>query len=158
MSVEQYRLIDALRRAGNRGLSRGRLYLRVGSAVSANADCLVVTGDDGEFNGPGLATAAVQQGFTRAGLATDTLEETFDWAKNFVDPPPDDLLLESFDYYLRFDAFLPKPGAPEPPPWEETQRRLDREFHDGLGPEQAEEPCRAPECARGAVRFSAFCR
>jgi len=33
---------------------------------------------------------------------------------------------------LRFDAFLPSPGAPDPPPWEETQLKLDRQFYTAL--------------------------
>jgi hypothetical protein len=109
MSVERYRLIDALRLAGARGLQRGWLYLREG-VFSADLECVLVTGDDEELDERGLAIAAVQRGFTREGLDTDTLEDTFDCAKNFVDPPPDDLLLESFAYYREFDAFLPAPG------------------------------------------------
>jgi hypothetical protein len=158
MSVERYRLIDALRLAGARSLASGWLYLREDGAISPDLDCLLVAGDDEEFDERGVSMAAVQRGFTREGLDTDTLAGTFDWAKNFIDPPPDKLLLESFTYYLRFDAFLPEPGAPDPPPWEETQQRLDRAFFDSLGPERAEEPCREPGCSRGAVRLSVLCR
>jgi hypothetical protein len=109
MSVEQFRLIDALRLAGARRLSRGWLYLREG-VISPDLECILVTDDDEELNERGLATVAVQRGFTREGLDTDTLEDTFDCAKSFADPPPDNLLLESFSYYREFDAFLPSPG------------------------------------------------
>jgi hypothetical protein len=61
-------------------------------------------------NERGLSISAVRLGFAREGLETDTLESTFDCAKQFVDPPSDDLLVESFCYYLEFDAFLPAPG------------------------------------------------
>jgi len=110
MSVEQYRLIDALRLAGARRLGRGWLYLREG-VISCDLECVLVTDDDTELNARGLATAAAQRGFTREGLDTDTLEDTFDCAKSFADPPSDDLLLESFAYCLEFDAFLPAPGS-----------------------------------------------
>jgi len=109
MGVQQYRLIEALRLAGARGLTPGSLYLREGD-MSPDLECVLVSGDDEELNERGLATAAVERGFTREGLDTDTLEDTFDCAKRFVDPPPDDLLLESFVYYREFDAFLPAPG------------------------------------------------
>jgi hypothetical protein len=109
MSIQRYRLIDALRLAGTRGLDRGWLYLSDG-AVSANLECILVTEADQELNARGLAVSAVRLGFTREGLDTDTLEGTFDCAKQFMDPPSDDLLVESFSYYLEFDAFLPEPG------------------------------------------------
>jgi hypothetical protein len=41
---------------------------------------------------------------------------------------------------------------------ESERRLLDREFFDGLGPERDNPRCRAQGCARGTVRFSAFCR
>jgi hypothetical protein len=66
--------------------------------------------------------------------------------------------LEVLVYYQRFDAFLPRLGAPDPPPWEETRLRLDREFYDGLGPERPGVPCRSPGCGRGRVRLSGCCR
>jgi len=88
MSVEQYRLIDALRLAGARRLGRGWLYLREG-LISPDLECVLVTDDDEELNERGLAIAAVQRGFTREGLDTDTLEDTFDCAKSFGDPPSD---------------------------------------------------------------------
>jgi hypothetical protein len=51
-------------------------------------------------------------------------------------------------------------------PLTELQRReidasgkaMDREFYDSLGKERADVRCRAPNCARGAVAASAFCR
>jgi len=61
-------------------------------------------------------------------------------------------------HYQRFDAFLPHIGAPDPPSWEETQLRMDREFYDRLGSERPDVPCREAGCARGAVRLSVFCK
>jgi hypothetical protein len=91
MAVQRYQLIDALRLAAARGLERDEI-----------------------LNDRGLSASAVRLGFVREGLYTDTLESTADCARSFADPPSDDLLLESFAYYLEFDAFLPKPGYRPP--------------------------------------------
>ena len=57
----------------------------------------------------------------------------------------------------RFDGFLTFPGAPDPPPRENTRLRRDREFNDSLGPERPVVPCRIPDCARGSRDVSSFC-
>jgi hypothetical protein len=67
-------------------------------------------------------------------------------------------LVEALVYYVRFDAFLPEVGAPDPPAVTEAQLRRDRAFYDTLGAERADVPCRATGCARGAVTLSVFCR
>jgi hypothetical protein len=41
---------------------------------------------------------------------------------------------------------------------EQAQQQADRDFHDRLGGERDDVPCRAPGCSRGAVLLSAFCR
>jgi len=61
-------------------------------------------------------------------------------------------------YYIRFDSWPDKLGAPDPPPAHEIIARLDREFYDALGAERPGSQCRKEGCPRGAVQFSAFCR
>ena len=67
-------------------------------------------------------------------------------------------LVEALVYYVRFDAFLPEIGAPDPPAVSKAQLRRDRAFYDALGPERSDVPCRAAGCVRGAVGLSVFCR
>ena len=67
-------------------------------------------------------------------------------------------LVEALVYYVRFDAFLPEVGAPDPPAVSAAQLRRDRTFYDSLGPERPDVPCRAPGCPRGAIAQSVFCR
>ncbi|MBN8459946.1 MAG: hypothetical protein J0M04_19125 [Verrucomicrobia bacterium] len=40
----------------------------------------------------------------------------------------------------------------------EVALKMQRDFYDTLGPEDADRPCRKEGCARGTVKFSAFCR
>ena len=94
----------------------------------------------------------------RETLDLQTIESVVSWADKLSGKPLDSVRLESFIYYFRFDAFLPKIGAPDPPPASETLLRLDLEFYDGLGVERAEKPCAEPGCSRGSVRFSTLCR
>ena len=94
----------------------------------------------------------------REALDTRTITDCVQWADRLAGRPDDAVRFESFIYYVRFDAFLPKIGAPDPPPWEETRRRLDLEFYDKLGPEDLSRPCKHGGCNRGAVRFSVLCK
>lgn len=112
----------------------------------------------GELNAQGVAHAAVAQGYPVEGLDSDSIAEIVIGARQLVDAPSDELLLEAFVYYLRFDAFLPYAGAPDPPPVEEIQLAADREFYASLGDERPAVRCRAPRCQRGAVELSVFCR
>jgi hypothetical protein len=91
-------------------------------------------------------------------LDTATIADTATNARQFRNPPTDDLLLEAFVYYWRFDAWLPYPEAPDPPPWEEIKKREDREFFEVLGEERCDVPCRSKGCTRGAINHSVFCR
>jgi hypothetical protein len=67
-------------------------------------------------------------------------------------------LVEALVYYVRFDAFLPEVGAPDPPAVSEAQLRRDRAFYDTLGAERPDVTCRAAACGRGAIALSVFCR
>ena len=91
-------------------------------------------------------------------LDTSTITDCVLWADKLAGHPNDNARFESFIYYVQFDAFLPKLGAPAPPPREEIMRRLDLEFYDKLGPEDSAKPCRHNGCIRGTVRFSVLCK
>jgi len=77
----------------------------------------------------------MEHGYEVESLDSHAIENVVAWARLFRDPPDPPLMLEGFVYYCRYDAFPQAPGAGPPPPWEEVQRRLDREFYDGLGAE-----------------------
>lgn len=144
----------ALRAAAAGKLEQAWLYLKDSQAPSLDTPCLIVDADPDDD----MEAIARKQGFVQEGLDTATIEDTAKCVSQFQHPPTDELLLESFVYYWRHDAWLPAPGAPEPPPWEETKKRMDREFFDVLGPERDNVPCRTEGCKRGAVSQSVFCR
>jgi hypothetical protein len=75
-----------------------------------------------------------------------------------ITPPSDRILLEAFIYYYRFDAFLPKLGAADPPPTKVVIHNMDRQFYDSLGEENSNGKCKQNSCDRGIVNFSVFCR
>lgn len=145
----------ALRAAAAGKLEPGWLFLASSEAPTLDAPCLLVVDTDEDHD---IEDIAAELGFPEDGLDTATIEDTADCARRFSDPPTDELLLESFVYYWRFDAWLPSPGAPDPPPLDETKRMLDRAFFDELGEERRDVPCRSEGCARGAVPLSVFCR
>lgn len=91
-------------------------------------------------------------------LDVQSIEDVVSWADRLVGRPDDRVRFESFVYYYRFDAFLPKVGAVDPPPREEIVRQMDLEFYNRLGAERADKPCREPGCLRGSVQFSVLCR
>jgi len=101
-------------------------------------------------------------GFEQRGLYStidlQTVESCIEWADRLAGRADDLAAADAIRYYIRFDAFPERIGAPDPPPWEETQARLDREFYDGLGEEDRLRPCRHAGCTRGSVRFSVLCR
>lgn len=103
----------------------------------------------------------IPAGFHERGLHStieyQTLVDCVEWADRLAGRSDDEAAAEIIRYYLRFDAWPDQLGAPDPPPWEETVARLDREFFDSLGPERAGTTCRRDDCSRGAVTLSAFC-
>lgn len=145
----------ALRAAAVRKLEDGWLYLPGPDKPELDTTCLLVATADSDEDSQ---TIASERGFPQEGLDTPTIEDTSDAARQFQDPPSDELLLESFIYYWRFDAWLPSPDAPEPEPWEETKLKLDREFFDALGTERPDVSCSEKGCARGAIHHSVLCR
>lgn len=151
ITVRRTTMRFALRAAASGKLEDGWLYLPSSEKPELDTACLIVDADDNE-------AVAREQGFEQEGLDTPTIEDTVRAARLFKDPPSDELLLESFVYYWRFDAWLPAPGASDPPPWQETKRELDREFFDALGPERFDIPCATTGCNRGAIRLGVLCR
>jgi hypothetical protein len=152
----------ALRAAAAGKLKPGWLFLASSEAPTLDASCLLVDADSYDdleaISDDDLEAIAAESGFPEGGLDTATIEDATECARSFSNPPSDELLLESFVYYWRFDAWLPSPGAPAPPPLEEAKNRLDRAFFEALGEKRREVPCRSEGCARGAISQSVFCR
>jgi len=148
----QLTLREALHLAAKDELREGWLYLPSPATLTLDTPCLLV--DDADDTAP----LAAGLGFPQEGLDTGGLLDVAQCAANFEYPVTDELLLESFVYFWRFDAWLPHPGAPDPPPWEETKRILDREFYELLGPERTAIRCKRDGCNRGAITASTLCR
>jgi hypothetical protein len=135
------------------------LYLPTVQDPTVDTPSILIDYDGSDdLDASGISITARKQGFPVEGLDTHLLENVALCAEQFEQPPSDELLLESFVYYWRWDACLPKPGAKPPPPAEEITAQLDREFCDELGPERADTPCRHASCQRGAIENSVFCR
>jgi hypothetical protein len=149
---------QALRRAAGRTLPQGWLYLADVAPLTPETFCVVLDDEDKDMDSDGKPIEAIRTSFPFEGLNTQLMEDTAEAARRFDDTPSDELLIESFEYYRRFDAFLPKPGAPAPPPWAETQLKLDRDFYELLGSERPDQPCRRDGCTRGAISQSVLCR
>lgn len=139
-----------------RSLPEGWLYLRQGE-VTISTECLFLTEQDYDDD-QDVETKAAALGFPVEGLDNQTLESVCEGALSLTPNASDDLLVRAFDYYRRFDAFLPGPDAENPPSPNEVILSLDRQFYDSLGMEVMGTACRHGGCGRGAVRLSAFCR
>ena len=139
-----------LRQAAAKSLEECWLYLPQSASLSLDSQCAIVTAPDSAA----VATAA---GFPIEGLDTQSLQDTADCALQFELDPSDELLMESFVYYWRFDSWLPSPGAPDPLPPEEAKQLQDREFFDLLKPRHASVQCKKLGCKRGAVEHSVLC-
>jgi hypothetical protein len=90
------------------------LFFAGSEKPTLDTPCLLLDADSDEDP----EDIAAERGFPQEGLDRATIEDTTACARQFEDPPTDELLLESFVYYRRFDAWLPYPGAPDPPPSE----------------------------------------
>ena len=91
-------------------------------------------------------------------LDVDTIADCVNWADQLTGREDASVRLKSFTYYVRFDAFLPAVDAEDPPPWEETRKKLDLEFYDKLGAEDISQPCKHLSCDRGSIRSSVMCK
>ena len=144
----------ALQKAAEKKLQSGWIHLKESvKEPDLESPCLL---EYGELNDS--SQTAADMGFPVEGLDTETMEDSAEWCRQFEDEPCLPLLLEAFLYYWRFDAWLPYPGAPEPPSLEESQRLQAIEFEQLMGPERDSVRCRAPACERGAIVNSSLCR
>jgi hypothetical protein len=148
--VRHSTLREVLRQAAARSLEESWVHLR-SESPSLESECVVIS-DSEETN-----SAAIAAGFHVSGLGTEELQDVADCAAHFEREPSDSLLLESFLYYWRFDAWLPNPGAPDPLPAAESKAIRDREFFDLLKPRVSFIRCRSHGCDRGAVEHSVLC-
>jgi hypothetical protein len=139
-------------------LPDGWLYRPKTDDMRLDTPCLLVTDPDAPRDGRSVPLVALEHGYEVETLHSESIEDVVAWARRLHDPPDLPLILEGFTYYCCYDAFPRAPGAAPPPPWEEVQRRRDREFYDDLGPERSEPKCRHEGCARGAIVHSVMCR
>lgn len=157
--LERAALRVFLRRALTNDLAPGWLYLAEFPPASLDEICLLYADDlDEEEDDSDIPAVAISAGFPQEGLSQQDLASVTKWVRQFEDPPSDDLLFESYVYYLRFDAFLPEPGAKDPLPEAEARVLREREFYDALGAETSEEKSREPGCVSRALRFGVLCR
>ena len=148
-------LREVLKAAASRRLAEGWVYLP-DEDITISSDCILIT-DEADYDEFEIEAVGKRLGFPREGLDTQTIEDVCDWTKRLRASPDDDLYLQAFIYYWKFDAFLPAVDAPDPPPREVVLEMLDREFYLSLGEERAASPCRREGCGRGAVNMSVLC-
>ena len=60
-------------------------------------------------------------------------------------------------YYYDYDAFLPERGY-KPPPTDQIMHDLNLKFYNQLGEESADVICKNPDCERGKIDMSVYCR
>ena len=153
--MNNYRKITlgfALRSALKRQLEDGWLYLPDVETPTADTECLLVVNTDVVTEGFSAPDFPVE------GLDTSLLEDVSSCAASFENPPSQSLLVESFIYYWRYDAWLPFPGAPEPKLSNGDDLTVDKIFYDFLGEEDLTAKCKSENCPRGRVSCSIFCR
>lgn len=150
-------LREVFRHAKKRTLPPAWLYLPSEGQWTLDTEGMFLDLDIEEKNEEEVPLVALRKNLREA-LDDATIQQVVDWADELAGREDDAARLDVFRYYFRFDAFPDKLGAPDPPPWEETALRLDREFYDSLGDERLGTKCLKQDCSRGTVRFSTFCR
>ena len=153
--MTQYRtttLRQVLHEASDLRLEYAWVYFKDCAEIELESECLVLP--DVEE----VSDCAAALGFPLEGLDTPSIEDCAAWVQQHENPPSDELLLYSFRYYWRFDAFAPYAWAPDPPPAEEVRHSLALEFYRLLGPERADVPCKHEGCKNGAIQHSVLCR
>lgn len=136
-------------------LADGLLYLPPGNPT-LTTECLflVYSADHDPMRS---AAQAEVRGFPQAALNTREIQETQESAKHLTPAPTDTQYLRAFEYYWRFDAWLPELDAADPLTGEDARRRDDRAFIESLGAERPDTRCRRGDCDRGAVSHSVLC-
>jgi hypothetical protein len=153
------RLVDIVRNA-KREIPKGWLFLPNNQDWTINTRGIVIdidSLDESEVNENETPIFADEKNLIIT-LDGGTLESIYVCADRLENSPSDQILLEAFIYYYRFDAFLPKLGAADPPPTKVVIHNMDRQFYDSLGEENSNSKCKQNSCDRGIVNFSVFCR
>lgn len=149
MQIDATRLSDLLERAARGIVPRGWLYLPNDWRVwNADTPAYMVDDSDAEDRDEELSRIGYCSTID-AGMIEDLGLASFESFNG---------RLEALIYYVRFDAFLPAPGAPDPPPPAELLMLQDRRFYYVLGDEREDVRCQTIGCSRGAVRFSVMCK
>jgi hypothetical protein len=143
--------------AKRRTLPRAWLYLPADVEWTPDTDGVFLDMEHEEKDADEIPVIAKRMNL-RETLDDGTIEQVVDCADHLAGAADDLARLDVFRYYLRFDAFPNRLGAPDPPPANEIMRRLDREFYDSFGAERADTKCSHEGCSRGTVKFSIFCR
>ncbi|ACA88133.1 DUF7716 domain-containing protein [Shewanella woodyi] len=151
-------LINILNRA-RVGLEEGWLYLPENSDWTVNTLGIIIDADSLEQHEVDEEDEPIFAKERRLIPTIDsaTIESVAACAENLDDDFSEELLLESFVYYVEYDAFLPYSGFKPLPP-EGHRNKLDRDFYDSLGEERPNTPCKREDCSRGAVKYSVLCR
>jgi hypothetical protein len=133
------------------------MYLKDEELINLESECLLLEDDEiPEDNA--IPETAETLGFPVEGPDSQSIESCIRWARGLQQNPDEDLLLRSFVYYWKFDAFLPSVDAADPPVGPEAALVIDRSIYDGFGPEREGTTCKSVGCARGLVAFSSLCR
>lgn len=151
-------LIQILKRAPN-GLAQGWLYLPAKQPWQPDTLGQIIYVDtlpDDQVDEDEEPLIAAELGLV-ATLESAMIESIVASASQLTEPLTDELLLESFQYYYDYDAFLPYSGY-QPPSRETWQQQRDRDFYDCLGQERLDQPCKNSTCQRGAIEGSVFCK
>lgn len=153
-------LIDILRQTLNGDTEKGWLFLEdvIDDEWKAKSKGLIIDIDklpeeelDNDF--PILAK---RNNLTET-LDAQTIEDITNAAIDIEVPISDETLVEAFNYYYKYDTFLPEKGF-IPLSQEDWRRNADLDFYSNLGDESRESKCARERCNRGSVKFSLFCR
>ena len=133
----------------------GMLYLPLGEPT-LTTECLfhVYSADHDPMRS---ADQARVQGFPQAALNTHDLHAMMESAEHLSPAPTDAQYLRAFEYYWRFDAWLPELDSEDPLTGDKAHLRDDLAFLQSLGEERMDLPCRREGCDRGAVSYSVLC-
>ncbi|MGD0814975.1 MAG: hypothetical protein ABSA83_15325 [Verrucomicrobiota bacterium] len=151
------KLREVFQHAKRRTLPKKWLYLPAEADWTLDTDGILLDWEKEEKDADEVPFVAKKRNLREA-LDGETIEDVIGWADRLAGREDNSARLEVFKYYLRFDAFPDRLGAPDPPPAAENLLRIDRQFYDSLGPESAGAKCRHEGCNRGTTKFSVFCR
>lgn len=151
---------DIIRRVRNRQTDVTEWLYIAGASTDLSLDTAADLGcpEFDENTDEEVAPAGFAELELRSTIDVGTVADCIEWADRLSGSTDDLAALDIIRYYIRFDAWPETLNAPDPPPPEESLRRLDREFADNLGPEDQSRSCRSVGCDRGVVKLSVLCR